>query len=364
MLRYIFSFIVLFHGLIHIMGFVKAFEIAPLAQFRNEISKAMGSMWLLTALLFILVSALMVAQKNYWWTFAMVAVMISQCLIAVSWADARFGTIVNVIILFVCMLSFGSWRFEQAYQRDVAGTLKRAPHKNEKLISSGDIARLPGCVQSYLKYSGVLNKPEVTNFRIVFLGQMRAKGKEWFHFTSQQFNSIYPITRLFFMKARMYGVSVPGYHAYKNGNASMVIKPFGWIKVVDEKGPLLDKAETVTFFNDMCLFAPAMLIDKRIVWREIDSLTVSTTFTVEKISVTATLYFNDQGQLINFESTDRVDIGDNQQYLFSTPVSNYKMINGYRLPEYGEAIWHYPDGPFIYGKFHLKEIAYNVASSP
>ena len=27
---------------------------------------------------------------------------------------------------------------------------------------------------------------------------------------------------------------------------------------------------------------------------------------------------------------------------------------------YGETIWHYPDGEFIYGKFKLKEIKYNV----
>jgi hypothetical protein len=34
--------------------------------------------------------------------------------------------------------------------------------------------------------------------------------------------------------------------------------------VVDISGDMMFKAETVTFFNDMCFLAPATLIDKRI----------------------------------------------------------------------------------------------------
>ena len=28
---------------------------------------------------------------------------------------------------------------------------------------------------------------------------------------------------------------------------------------------------------------------------------------------------------------------------------------------YGETIWDYPDGKFVYGKFNLKEVEYNVS---
>jgi hypothetical protein len=47
---------------------------------------------------------------------------------------------------------------------------------------------------------------------------------------------------------------------------------------------------------------------------------------------------------------------------FSTPVSNYKNINGINVMTYGETIRHYPDGKFTYGKFNLKKIEYNVLS--
>ena len=48
-----------------------------------------------------------------------------------------------------------------------------------------------------------------------------------------------------------------------------------------------------------------------------------------------------------------------KQYPFSTPVSRYRDLNGYNLPTYGEMIWHYPDGEFVYGKLEINSVAYN-----
>ena len=44
----------------------------------------------------------------------------------------------------------------------------------------------------------------------------------------------------------------------------------------------------------------------------------------------------------------------------STPLRDYKMNGGVNIMSYGEAVWHYPDGNFVYGKFHLKSTAYHV----
>jgi len=121
----------------------------------------------------------------------------------------------------------------------------------------------------------------------------------------------------------------------------------------------MDKAETVTLFNDWCIFAPAALVDKRIQWQAADDHSVKATFTNHSVSISATLFFNEMGQLVNFVSDDRYDISEKNQYRFSTPVGEYKNINGLMLPTFGETIWHYPEGKFTYGKFHLRSIAYN-----
>jgi hypothetical protein len=51
-----------------------------------------------------------------------------------------------------------------------------------------------------------------------------------------------------------------------------------------------------------------------------------------------------------------------KQYRFSTPITDYKNINGRNVLAFGEAIWHYPDGEFVYGKFKLQSIQYNLSN--
>jgi len=64
--------------------------------------------------------------------------------------------------------------------------------------------------------------------------------------------------------------------------------------------------------------------------------------------------------LINFISDDRYAVNEMKQYRFSTPVKNYAQIDGRNIMQYGETVWHYPDGEFDHGKFTLKSIKYNV----
>ena len=107
--------------------------------------------------------------------------------------------------------------------------------------------------------------------------------------------------------------------------------------------------------------APASLIDARITWEAIDSNSAKAHFTNHDIIITATLFFNEIGQLTNFISDDRAATADMKTYRFSTPLKAYKNVNGYNLATYGETIWHYPDGNFTYGKFYLKDLMYNVS---
>jgi hypothetical protein len=359
MLKIILVFITVIHGLIHVMGFAKAYGYGNIAQLSKDISKPAGLLWLITAIVFMVAVLLFILKKESWPYVAVVAVVVSQILIITVWKDAKFGTIANVIVLFVAIAAWGSQQFESTFSNDVKSHLHKTSNIQADLLTETDIQYLPLPVQKYLRYCNVLNKPKVKNIRVVFDGEMRDKGKDFFKFTSIQYNFFDEPTRLFFMKGKMYGTIVPGYHRYQNATASMQIKLLGLFNVVNVKGIVMNKAETVTVFNDMCLMAPAALIDKRIEWTALDSLSSKAKFTNGSNTITATLHFNEQGQLINFISDDRYAI-DMKQYRFSTPVKDYIQLNGRNIWKYGEAVWHYPDGEFVYGKFYLKSIEYNV----
>lgn len=359
MLRTSLITLLLLHGIIHLAGFAKAFQYGEFPQLTKDISRTSGTLWLLAALLFLLSAALMIWKKE-WWPLGMAAAILSQLLIISSWQDAKYGSIANVIVLIAAVFAFGAWRFENRYKKDLAEGIARTQSTKNELITEADLQHLPEPVQRYLRYAGVLHKPKIHSMKVTFDGEMRDRGKDYFPFHSEQYNFFDQPTRLFFMKAQMFGVTVPGYHAYKNGTASMEIKLFGLIPIIDKRGDILNKAETVTVFNDMCLMAPATLIDKNIQWEAIDSSSAKARFTCNGISISATLFINPEGQLTNFISDDRYAVGDMKQYRFSTPVNDYKDFNGYHVMGYGEAVWHYPEEAFTYGKFHLKSVTYNV----
>jgi hypothetical protein len=131
---------------------------------------------------------------------------------------------------------------------------------------------------------------------------------------------------------------------------------------VDARGVEMNQGETVTLFNDMCLLAPSTLIGGNIRWEPIDTSTVKARFTNKGNVITALLYFNDKGELINFVSDDRFYSKDGKtfkNYRWSTPVTGYKDVDGRKVASYGEAAWLIPEGKYSYTKFKLDEIEYN-----
>ena len=253
LLKYIFAFIMLIHGLIHFMGFAKAYHYGNITQLTKNISKPAGSLWFFMAMLFVVVTILFLLKKESWPYLAIIAAVISQILILTVWHDAKFGTIANVIVILVAVAAIGSQRFEASFVKDVKLHLQNTNTHRTDLLTEADIQSLPLPVQKYLRYFNVLNKPKVKNIKVVFDGQMREKGKDWFTFQSVQYIFFDEPKRLFFMKAKMFGMIVPGYHRYQKAIATMQIKLFGLFNVVNIKGVVMNKAETVTLFNDICL---------------------------------------------------------------------------------------------------------------
>ncbi|MCG2459998.1 hypothetical protein K8352_04520 [Flavobacteriaceae bacterium F89] len=353
--------IILFvHGLIHLMGFAKAFGLVEIEPLSGPISKSWGWVWLLAALLFLVTFVLFILKKDVWPVLAIAAVLLSQILILTVWSDAKFGTLVNLIILIAAIIGLATQNFENGYQKDVALAIEKTDFHTDT-VTEKDLVLLPEPVKKYLRYVGAVGKPKVYNVKIVFEGEMRDKNKDWFAFTSEQYNFFEDPTRLFFMKAKIKGLSTYGYHCYKKNKASMSVKLLSLLPVLQVGKPELFPTETVTFFNDLCLFAPAVLIDDRISWKEIDDRSAKATFSNKGTTISAILHFNEKGQLVNFDSNDRIAVDEMKTYPFSTPVKNYLNSNGFNLPTYGEAVWHYPDGKFVYGRFELKEIEYNVS---
>src|SRR5689334_3349286 len=109
MIRYIFSGFIILHGIIHLMGFARAFKYAKATAWTREISKLSGLLWLGTAVLFILAAAFVLLRKERWAPLAIIAVILSQALIISWWKEAKFGSVPNIIILVAAIFALANY---------------------------------------------------------------------------------------------------------------------------------------------------------------------------------------------------------------------------------------------------------------
>ena len=240
--------------------------------------------------------------------------------------------------------------------------IERTGHLSPDIITEDDLKHLPPVVNKYLHYVGVVGKEKVHSMRALCKGKIRSNpGDSWMNLTSEQYNFFDDPTRIFYIRASKTRIPVVGLHLYKNVSASMTIKLLGLIKVVDARGPEMNQAETVTILNDMCLLAPATLISKNIQWEEVDSLSVRAKYTNGNITISAILYFNDKGEIVNFISNDRYALEGKTYkiYPWLSPIKGYTEINGIKLVSQASVEYQRPDTTFSYGEFTLKEVEYN-----
>ena len=366
-MRTAFNGLLILHGLVHLLGFVKSFGFAKLAQLRQPITRPLGLLWLGAGLLTL--SSAFVPAHAFWQVGAL-AIVLSSAAICCSWHDAKLGLAANAIVLLGVVYSFasaGPLSFAASFRHDVAQILPSSGAS--PLVSEADLAPLPASVQRYLRLTGSVGQPRIVSFRAHWTGRMRGSASEpWMPFHAEQVNTVGALpARLFAMKATMKGLPVDVYHRFIGDSASFRVRLLSLFTMVDARGPVMDKSETVTVLNDLCVLAPAALIDSALRWESSSAASANVVFRRGTHTVRATLHFNARGELVDFVSDDRARAApDGKTFTrerWSTPLRDYRDFGPRRLGSRAKALTHAPRGTFAYGEFALSSIDYNGASS-
>ena len=94
------------HGLLHLLGFAKAFRLARLDQMPHPISKANGVLWLVAACLVVTTGILFYFFVDGWWIVGIASVVVSEYVIITDWEDAGLGSTLNILILLISIVGF------------------------------------------------------------------------------------------------------------------------------------------------------------------------------------------------------------------------------------------------------------------
>ncbi|MHA6781922.1 DUF6544 family protein [Pseudonocardia saturnea] len=365
MIRFAIAALFVLHGLLHLLGFAKAFGLADLPQLNQTGSPPVGVLWLVAALLCLTAAAALFLAPRRWWTVGALAVVVSQAAIGTAWVDAMVGTVANVLLLVAVLHGFAS-RGPLSLRAEYEHHLAHAwPPTTPQDVTEADLEPLPDPVQRYLRRSEVVGRPRVNDFRATWTGRIRSgPDSPWMTFTADQLNILDTPRRYFAMNARMKGVPVDVLHAFDEKGASMRVRLLSVRSMVDARGAELTRAETVTLFNDLCILAPGALVGADVAWQPVDAHRAVGRFTLGVNTITAELRFDDDGDLVDFVSDDRAAASpDGRTFTrmrWTTPVRDHAQVGPARVPTRGETRWHPDSGAWTYGEFTLTSLAYNA----
>lgn len=105
-MKILLAVLLILHGLIHLMGFAKGFQLAKLEEMVLPISRVGGVIWLFAFFMLLTSGLFLLMDIQIWWKISILGVVLSQFLILYSWQDAKYGSAANFLIA-IGILSIG-----------------------------------------------------------------------------------------------------------------------------------------------------------------------------------------------------------------------------------------------------------------
>ena len=365
-MKFVFVILVIVHALIHVMGFVKAFQLGEINQLTQSISKPIGIIWLVTALLFLLSTVLFALKKEWWFIVALVAVVLSQVLIILFWKDAKFGTVANVIITLITISAFGNYQFMKAVKKEHVQILQNIQIENLPIISENDISHLPEIVQKWMHNSGVIGKEKVVSVYLKQIGEMRTKPEsKWMTFTAAQYFNVEDPAFVWTTKVdAMPMIKMIGRDKLYNGEGEMLIKLASLIPVVNEcQNTKINQGAMVRFLAETCWFPSAALNDN-IAWKTISDTSAEATLTIHDSSVSGVFTYSTNGDLVSFEAL-RYYGGENDSKpeKWFVKMNSYKVFNGIKIPNKSTVTWKLKEGDFNWLNLEITDLEFNLTKA-
>lgn len=363
MIRIVFLLILLFHGLIHFMGYVKSVKPESLPELSLSVNKSAGLLWLLAGLMFTVAVVLFLLRKEAWWMLAAPALVLSQGLIFMAWRDAKFGTIANAIVLIGIALAFASWRFDAMVKNDIAALLP-ATLQEKQIVTEDMIAPLPPIVQRWLRRTGAVGHELIHTVHLKQTGAMRTDpaSEKWIPFTAEQYFTPNPPGFVWVADVQMSPLlPTRGRDKYLDGHGHMLIKVWSLLPVADSKGPAMDQGTMLRYLGEIAWFPTAALSDY-LQWEEVDSLTAKATMTYGGVTASMDYHFNEAGDLLSLEAMryyDRKEGATLERWGIEAEPGTVKEFDGIRFPAKYKVIWKLQEGDYNWLSLEIVEAGYN-----
>lgn len=366
MIRLLFAVPLVIHGLIHLMGFSKEWNLGPPSMLKRKttvpltraVAKAAGLLWLSACLLLLGTAVLYLMQKDWYWMVGIAGVGLSQVLILLYWRDAKYATILNAIILVILILARAQSNFDKGVDREVSAMLRASASVSSTTLASRR-ADLPHGVQKWLTASGAFNRT-LSSVRISQSGAMRTTPEgRWMNFQATQFCTIDPPAFVWTAKIEAAPLFfIAGRDKYENGKGNMLIKPLAFYTMADASGNEIDQGTMLRFMGEMIWYPEAAVMDY-IHWEEVAPDQALCTITYKGVTATGTFTFHPNGLVQRFSAERFGDFqGEFRKETWQVDVTGYKKMSDRQIPSACEVSWKLRSGDFLWLKQEITNIEY------
>ncbi len=359
------AFIVLIglHGIIHLFGFLQAFQLATFNEISQPISKSSGVFWLLICALFATTIILMLGDSDYWWLSGFLAVITSQVLIFNYWSDAKFGTLANIIILFATILGYSSFNFKQTIKAERVNLLSNSQINKQDIVSKDELITLPPIIQKWLTNSGIIDKQRISTVYLVQELQLKLKPEQadWNKGTAEQYFTIQPPAFNWSIHTNMNSLlSVVGRDKFVGGKSEMVIKLQSLIPVAHAKSDeKVDQATLQRYLAEIVWF-PSAALSQYINWEVVNDYSAKATMEYMGTKGSGIFHFDENGNFEKFVTYRYKDANDIEPTKWTVTATKTEEVNGVTIPVECEASWKLEQGKWTWLKLKIQHIEYNV----
>ena len=361
MLRWVFVGTLVLHGMIHAMGFAQAFNYSNLPRLPLQISKPFGLLWLLASILCMTAALLYLNKKEWWWYFGILTVLVSQVLILVYWKDAKFGTLLNIVLFAVAIASFANQQFHKKVAAESQSILQSATI-SPQILKRQDIEHLPDIVQKWMEVSNVIGKRRTVKARLKQVGVMKMKpDSDWLPFVATQYVNLETPSFVWMTNVDFHGINLVGRDKLQDGESEMLIKLASLVPVVQEgHNTKINTGAMVRFLAEICWF-PSAAINEYISWEAVDSSSARATLNLGGTSVSGIFNFNNNGTLKSFEANRFYGGSQNaKSERWVVIIEDYKSFKDISIPYKSNVSWKLPTGDFNWLKLEITHLEYNI----
>ena len=355
------------HGTIHLFGFLKAFHMAEFNALSQPISKIYGIVWLAAFMLFAITAFLFFFESNYWWVGGFLALSTSQFLIYNVWADAKFGTLANLLILVAVVIGYANLSFKNKIVEERKELFQNAGPVSHQQINEEAISKLPLVVQKWLFASGALTHSPVSNVHLVQAVQLKLRPEQenWNDGKAEQYFTLNPPAFNWSIDTTVKSLfSVVGRDKFVNGKGAMTIKLVSLVAVADAKNSdKIDGATLQRYLAEIVWF-PSAALSSYITWEPLSENSAKATMEVNGTKGWGEFHFDEQGNFIKFRTLRYQDPKATEPTEWIVIATKTEERNGLRIPVECEASWALESGKWTWLKLKITDIAYNVNEMP